>query len=123
MTPFEIDSTPVSAADPDAKAFRRTKSPTEPAVPTGSGCGTFACGHEPVIPLPKPTMRTAYIDAMNAYVGSANRSPDSRTPRRLPSVSTRMQASDSSTRYALSDGATDVIANTPAATETATVRM
>ena len=34
-TPFEIDSTPVSAAEPDANAFSRTKRPSAPA-PVGS---------------------------------------------------------------------------------------
>src|SRR4026208_1803650 len=31
LTPFEIASTPVSAAAPEAKAWRRTKRPTTPA--------------------------------------------------------------------------------------------
>ena len=63
------------------------------------------------------------MTARKAYVGKANSSPDSRTPRRFPSVSTRMQPSESSTWCEASDGATEVSAKTPAATETATVRM
>ena len=43
VTPFEIDSTPVSAADPDANAFKRTKRVSVP-VPTATGCGTVATG-------------------------------------------------------------------------------
>jgi hypothetical protein len=112
----------VRAADPDAKAFKITKTPRVP-VPAGSGWGVCACGHEPVIPFAKPTASTAYRQAMNAYVGSANVNPDSRTPRRFPTVKTTMQASDSSTRWPLSDGATEVMAKMPAAIETATVRM
>ncbi len=38
-TPFEIASTPVSAADPDANARRMTKSPIAPA-PAAVGSGT-----------------------------------------------------------------------------------
>src|SRR2546430_14985494 len=38
LTPFEIASTPVRAAAPDAKARRTTKTPTAPA-PAASGCG------------------------------------------------------------------------------------
>src|SRR5689334_20531629 len=44
LTPFEIDSTPVSAAAPDENARRSTSAPTPPAVPAVSGCGTWACG-------------------------------------------------------------------------------
>ncbi len=58
---------------------------------------------------------------MKPYVGNANNSPDSRTPRRFPSVSTKMQASDRATSCETSDGNAEVIAKTPAATETATV--
>ena len=58
---------------------------------------------------------------MKPYVGNANSSPDSRTPRRFPSVSTKMQARDRATSCETSDGNAEVIAKTPAATETATV--
>ena len=122
VTPFEIDSTPVSAAEPEANAFSRTNSPSAPA-PVGSGCGTVAVGHVPSVHLPTPTASIAYMTARKAYVGNANISPDSRTPRRFPRVRTRMQPSESSTRCEPSEGAADVIAKTPAATETATVRM
>ena len=59
---------------------------------------------------------------MKAYVGSANSSPDSRTPRRFARTITTRQASESATRCELSDGANDVIAKIPAEIETATVR-
>ena len=58
---------------------------------------------------------------MNAYVGSAKSSPDSRTPRRLASTITTRQASERPTRCEESDGANDVIAKIPAEIETATV--
>src|SRR6266849_10997944 len=53
-TPFEIDSTPVNAADPDANAFSSTNTVTAP-VPAGSGCGTTACGHVPTVHFAIPT--------------------------------------------------------------------
>ena len=61
------------------------------------------------------------IDTMNAYVGIANTVPDSRTPRRFASVISRTNPSESSTLYGDSAGSAEVIANTPATTETATV--
>src|SRR5213593_2050128 len=48
VTPFEIDSTPVSAADPEANALRRMKTLSVP-VPAASGCGTVAWGHVPTV--------------------------------------------------------------------------
>src|SRR6266542_4744155 len=120
VTPFEIDSTPVTAAEPDAKALSRTKTVSVP-VPAASGCGTSACGHAPAVHLASPTEIMARREPMNAYVGRAKRRPDSRTPRRLPRVSTAMQESDRATSWELRAGAADVIAKTPAATETETV--
>ena len=58
---------------------------------------------------------------MNAYVGSANSIPDSRTPRRFASTITARQASESPTRCELSDGTNEVMAKIPAEIETATV--
>ncbi len=46
----------------------------------------------------------------NAYVGRANSSPDSRTPRRLTSTITTRQASDSPTLWELSEGTNEVMA-------------
>ena len=46
----------------------------------------------------------------NAYVGSANSIPDSRTPRRFASTITTRQASDSPTLCEVSEGANEVIA-------------
>ena len=49
--------------------------------------------------------------------------PDSRTPRRLPSISRTTIATAMSTRSGKSSGMTDVIAATAAETDTATVRV
>ena len=54
VTPFEIDSVPVRAAEPDAKALSTTKDASAPA-PLASGCGTVAVGHVPNAHLPMPT--------------------------------------------------------------------
>jgi hypothetical protein len=53
VTPFEIDSTPVSAAAPDENALSRAKRVIVP-VPAASGWGTSATGHEPTAHFPMP---------------------------------------------------------------------
>src|SRR6185503_17431380 len=53
-TPFEIASTPVSAAAPEANARRTTTRLTAP-MPAGTGSGTTARGHVPVAHVPAPT--------------------------------------------------------------------
>src|SRR5262249_26098941 len=122
LTPFEIDSTPVSAAEPDANARRRTRTVTAP-MPAVSGCGTVACGQPLVAHLTIPAPITAYSETTKPYVGSGEGNPASRPPRRFATVSARMQPRHSQTRYGSSEGAAEVIARIPAATETATVRM
>jgi hypothetical protein len=52
----------------------------------------------------------------------ANAVPDSLTPRRFTRVSRTTKPTDSGTACELSEGTADVIAATPATTETATVR-
>ena len=61
------------------------------------------------------------IATINPNVGSEKIFPDSRTPRRLASVRTPMMALPIHTRHGRSAGTADVIAATPAATDTATV--
>src|SRR5207247_8033102 len=116
-----IASTPVRAAAPDENARRRTSTPTAPR-PVFVGSGTCAVGHEPAAQRPIPVAIRTYIATTNEYVGSAKRTPDSRTPRRFTTVSRTTKPSDSTTLWLASDGAVEVIASTPAATETATVR-
>src|SRR5262249_50129024 len=122
LTPFEIDSTPVSAAAPDANARRTTNTVIAP-VPAVIGSGTCACGHVPTAHFETPVPIIAKNATMNAYVGTANRIPDSRTPRRFASVRMRTNSSASATLCDASDGAADASATTPAVTDTATVRM
>ena len=65
LTPFEIASTPVSAAAPEAKAWRRTNTPTR-AGPGGHGSGHVRRGHSPTAHLPTPVATIAYMAATNA---------------------------------------------------------
>jgi hypothetical protein len=60
--------------------------------------------------------------AMKKYVGVAKMRPDSRIPRRLPRVSNATNTRAISTRIVCHWGNADVIAATPAAMLTATVR-
>jgi hypothetical protein len=68
-----------------------------------------------------PVATSAYIAATNAYVGTANAMPDSRTPRRFTAVSRAMNSSESSTLCGARLGTAEASASTPAATDTATV--
>ena len=60
---------------------------------------------------------------MKKYVGTAKMRPDSRMPRRLPTVSSARNTSDSSTRLTCIAGKAEVSAATPAAMLTATVSV
>src|SRR5437763_9963451 len=65
LTPFEMASTPVSAAAPEAKARSTTNTPTAPA-PAATGCGTCAVPQAPVAHLPTPVPIIASIAATKA---------------------------------------------------------
>ena len=60
---------------------------------------------------------------MNAYVGTENAAPDSRTPRRFTVASSRIDSEQISTVCGASVEYADVIAATPLEMETATVRI
>ena len=109
LTPFAIASTPVRAVEPDENARSRTNTVTAP-TPAGSGFGTTARCRFPVASSTSPTPMSTRIEVTNAYVGSANSSPDSRTPRRFARTIRTRHASDSPTLCELSDGANEVIA-------------
>src|SRR6478609_6094794 len=109
LTPLAIASTPVSAVDPDENAFRTTKTVTAP-TPAGSGFGTTAWCRPPVTSSTSPTPTSTKIEVTNAYVGSANSRPDSRTPRRFATTMIARHASDNPTLCDVSDGTNDVIA-------------
>src|SRR5690349_13966469 len=116
-------STPVSAVAPEENACRSANSVMGASdfARFGSGVTASAFGHPETAHSPIPTTSMTRIEAMKAYVGNANSAPDSRTPRRLATVSSTMQRIDSSTVYGASEGANDTIATIPDTTGTATV--
>ena len=68
-------------------------------------------------------LETATIITTNTYVGMLKAIPDSRTPRRLTSISTNTATTPTSTVCGSSVGYADVIAATPPEIDTETVRM
>src|SRR5512132_4504702 len=70
LTPLEIDSTPVSAAAPDANARSTTNRPTVP-TPAAIGSGTCAWGQLPTAHFETPVPLMAKKATTNAYVGIA----------------------------------------------------
>ena len=123
-TPSEIASTPVSAAAPELKARRMRKivSASPPPSPKAT---------PPVARTPQRASRPAsHADPDHRQdghdvqdVGAMKIVPDSRTPRRLPSMSRVTIPMARSTRSGNSSGMTDVIAATAAETDTATVSV
>ena len=97
-TPFEIASTPVTAAPPEAKACRIRNRPIAPVVSATSGGMGSGC-RSPISPLTIPMPRSRNIMTMKKYVGAAKMRPDSRTPRRFPQAMIQMNATESPTRY------------------------
>src|SRR5947207_13821313 len=65
LTPFAIASTPVSAVEPEENARSTTNAVTAP-VPAASGCGTTACGHDPVAHFAQPTPSRQKIEPTTA---------------------------------------------------------
>ena len=70
-----------------------------------------------------PTITISAIAAMNMYVGAANNAPAAFTPRRFPNTRTAITTSPSGTVAEVTEGMAEVMAATPEATDTATVRM
>ena len=95
MTPFAIDSTPVSALAPEANAFNTRKIVIAP-TPAGIAFGVTARGQPLTAHFVTPVPTAISMARMKPYVGSANVSPDSLTPRRLTTVIAAMAMSDSS---------------------------
>jgi hypothetical protein len=118
--PFEIASMPVTAALPRANAPSRKKIVTS-CVARGKW---WVTGSSPKARYrTRPTTIVDPTSRRNAYVGIANSTPDSRTPRRFMSVMNAMTTRAIATREPYSPGANETMAATPAATLTDTVRM
>ena len=121
--PFEIASTPVSAAQPDANArrMRNHPKPCAPGATTDSGSGAVRLGS--IATRANPATISTRNATINMYVGIAKIVPDSRKPRRFSSVINITSTTAISTLNGCRSGSAEVIANTPAATDTETVRM
>ncbi len=84
----------------------------------GTKGGATGGGHAQILPMEEINLHfTGDIHA----VGAANNLPDSRTPRRFPTVTAAIARTHSVTRWGWSAGTADVSAAIPAAAETETV--
>src|SRR5437016_5437597 len=121
-TPFETASTPVIAVQPLENALRSVNVVSAPvAVSAVSAAGSTGWS-APVAYRHAPTAIIARILTMKKYVGAAKSRADSLTPRRFPTMRITTNASDISVRLKCNAGRADVIAATPAAMLTDTVR-
>ena len=108
--PFEIASTPVSAVVPLENACSSRNSVTPPTCAAScSGGGSTTAPSEPMNCRKK--------------VGTATTRPDSRTPRRLITITRPTSATAIPTRYGSSPGNAETSCATPEDIDTATVRM
>src|SRR5688572_27372477 len=114
-------STPVRAVDPDANARSTKKRVTPPSWGSRSNPDETALGHSPSAHSRRPTASIVKTVMTKAYVGTAKSRDDSLVPRKFATVSSTTNTSAISTRHSRSVGYAEVIAATPAATETATV--
>jgi hypothetical protein len=80
-----------------------------------------ATGRPPASTRQPPQPIITRTTVMNPYVGTAKTVPDSLTPRRFITVSTATKPSEIPVAAGRSGRKAEVIASTPAATETATV--
>ena len=113
-----IASTPVSAEQPDANAFRISITPTASAV-AGRLCAGATAGWDRT----SPPMMTAAIATMNRMVGTMKRRADSATPHRFAAVIRASAPRHSQTRAPYRAGNAEVTASIPAETPTAALRM
>ena len=121
-TPFDTASTPVMAVQPLENAVSSRKSVNGSPV-DGDGPGGTTGSTAPMATRPSPTATRISVHTMKKYVGIEKIWPDSRMPRRLPSISSSTNPSVISIRLTCQAGKADVSAATPAAMLTATVRM
>ena len=126
-TPLAIASMPVSAVQPEENARSAKNSNASPARLLWPGSGSIdqealsACGVSPNTMRSSPVTMSISTPTVNAYVGTANAVPDSRTPRRLAAASSATRTSASQTRTGLRSGNAEITLSTPAETDTATV--
>ena len=129
-TPFEIASTPVSAAQPDenARASRKIRASPVRFPPSYPGAGMMwkfalsTSGSCPSEARNAPTSAMPSTPAMKQYVGTAKKAPDSRTPLRFVAASARTSTTATATSWCEIHGTAAAAFWTPDETDTATVR-
>ena len=125
-TPLEMASTPVSAADPEENARNSRNTRARPASECSSTISYPALAASRSAPMAKrmsPVRIMPSIEAMKMYTGMAKASPDSLTPRRFAAVTRTTMMIENSTGCSPTNGMAEPMLATPAAVETATVRM
>lgn len=115
-------STPVSAAQPEAKAFSRSRVPTVVALSATTEACPAALAVLTGWSRNSPTAISTKIAPTNTAVGTMNARADSTMPRRLTPVIRASTARQSQSRSPYRPGKADVRAATPAVTATATLR-
>src|SRR5690348_12127329 len=123
-TPLLTASTPVNAVQPWENARNASSSAAAPAAEcTGwtPNDADSATGRSPITARHAPQPIIAKTTATKPYVGIANTVPDSLTPRKFITASSATKPSDMATAAGRSIRNAEVIASTPAATDTATV--
>ena len=113
-TALAIASTPVSAAQPEAKARSRRSRPMV-SVADGTWWDGATAGCDRI----RPPMMTAKIATMKMTVGAMNSRAESAAPHRLAAVMRARMTRQISTRPPYSDGNAETSASTPADTPTA----
>ena len=123
LTPLLTASTPVIAVQPLANE-RSSNHTLAAATPAGRAPGaTTGVGWPPAVTaLAVPIARTAISVPTKRYVGTANTTPDSRTPRRLTNVMITSVIRQRASVCACSPVSADTNAPTPAEIPTATFR-
>ena len=112
-TPLLMASTPVSATAPEANARATRNAPATPTRPcsnpaagTTSYAALSASGRVPERYRTAPTTASSPMMPMKQYTRTAKTRPDSRTPRRLNSVTTSTSATATTVSLPRSAGTT-----------------
>ena len=120
-TPLAIASTPVSATEPLANA-RRSRTTVSVSVPSGTASGWRGIGTTvPATMCETPFATISRARPTNRYVGIAKMFPDSRRPRRLPTVISAITPTATGRRHRSRPGAIEISWSIADDVETATV--
>ena len=122
-TPFEMASTPVIAAPPDANAWSSRKTPAAPSAWSSAGSSTGAWCRWPVAALAMPTPIITNIEIEEQVGGDGEDLPGLLDAAEVAPRDHRHEGHRHGTRYGRIAGKAENRAATPADTDTATVRM